>query len=469
MPHKILHEVAQPVTSFDDELNKKIKRMIEVLRADENGIGLSANQLGFNNRLCVVEFNDPEKKENSIPLQTFVNPLIAEIAPEFETLEEGCLSVPKIELPVERSTKIKVKAQNQQGTKIRLTAKGLLARVLQHEIDHLNGILFTDRVKLDLYKKFPKLKKLKIVFIGTGDFAHLILEGLILLDFNLKQIITEKGKPADRTQEIKPTPVGQMAERFGKEYLEIDNLKASIGERQPDLIICADFGKIIPEDILKIPKIAAINIHPSFLPKYRGPSPIQTAILKGEKETGVSIIKMTKEIDKGPILAQENLEIFDFDNYLSLKYRLVNLALKILLDLLPKLPQGKIQSNEQDESQATYTRKFTKSDGEIDWQKSSAEINRQIRALYPWPGTYTRLPAPKPARLPSSARRPGRSDGGQAFIDNKRLIIHHAHLEDDKLVLDIVQPEGKKPMKFADFLRGFHGQKPGWFKKIKLD
>lgn len=430
--------------------------------------------------------------------------MIAEIAPEFETLEEGCLSVPKIELPVERSTKIKVKAQNQQGKKIRLTAKGLLARVLQHEIDHLNGILFTDRAKNNLAKKYPGFKKLKIVFLGSGDFAHLILEGLILLNFNLKQIITEKGKPAGRTQEIKPTPVAQMAEKFGKEYLEISNfgsesssLKANrgerahgqselerlgpisslgksspvslmaTGERQPDLIICTDFGKKIPEDILKIPKIAAINIHPSLLPKYRGPSPIQTAILDSGKvptggrdsdrtdvlsalrsehrrsvgKTGVSIIKMVPKMDAGPILAQEKIEIWPEDNTRNLKIRLSNLALKMLLTNLPKLQSGDFQEQTQDESQASYTKKLKKEEGEIDWQKPAEEIDRQIRAYYPWPGTYT-------------------------FVEGKRLIIHQSHLKNDKLVLDIVQREGKKPMTWSDFLRGFHGQKPKWFQKI---
>ena len=436
VPNRNLKEVAQPVTSFNDVLDKKIEKIIEVLRSDENGVGLSANQLGINDRICVTEFIDKENKEDSIPLQVFINPLIAEVKPEYETLDEGCLSVPKIELPVERSTKIKIKARNQQGRKIRLTAKGLLARVLQHEIDHLNGILFTDRVKKELSQKYPQYKNLKIIFIGTGgNLVELILEGLILLDFKIAAVITTH-----------QSPVGEIARKFEKNPIETNDINqeaSTIKKIDPDLIITADFGQIIPKKILGIPHLGAINIHYSLLPKFRGPTPVQTAILSGGKETGVSIFKMSPKIDEGPILAQEKVEISDYENAAVLRTRLSSLTLKMLTELLPKMQQGEVQAIPQDNSKATLTRKFSKSDGEINWQKDIQSIERRIRAYCPWPGSYT-------------------------FIDGKRLLIHLAHLDDKKLVLDIVQGEGKKPMKFSDFIRGFHGKKPGWFKKIKI-
>ena len=200
----------------------------------------------------------------------------------------------------------------------------------------------------------------------------------------------------------------------------------------------------------------AINIHPSLLPKYRGPSPIQTAILDSDKvptssrdsdrsvgKTGVSIIKMTNKIDAGPVLAQMAIEIELNDDYLTLRNRLATAGLKALIKTLPDIVVDKLQEVLQDEDKVILTHKLTKADGEIDWKKSPKYIERQIRAFYPWPGSYT-------------------------IIDNKRLIIHKANIKDDKLVLEIVQPEGKKPMKFADFLRGFHGEKPAWFEKIKI-
>jgi len=444
VPNKQLHEPTEKVGSFDELIKNQAKEMAEFLRQNsDNGIGLSANQLGFNNQVFVVEFDDPEKK-NVIPLTFFVNPQIVEKNDEIEILDEGCLSVPNIFLPTERATKIKVRAKGLDGKNFKLTAKGLFARLIQHETDHLNGVLFTDHIREKLFGKSPELKKLKIVFIGTGDFADLILEGLILLGFNIQAVITEKAKPSGRDKILSDSPVGKIAKLFNKKFIEtndISNLKSQISKLNFDLIVLADFGQIIPEAILKLPKIAAINIHPSLLPKYRGPSPIQTAILNDEKETGVSIIKMTPKIDEGSILFQEKIEIWPSDNTKSLKKRLGNLSLQMLINLLPKLQQGKIEVIHQDNSQATFTSKFTKADGEINWKKPVEKIERQIRALKSWPGTYT-------------------------FIDHKRLIIHSAHLTEGKLVLDIVQPDGRKPMKWKEYLRGFRGQKPEWFKLI---
>ncbi|MCJ7804700.1 methionyl-tRNA formyltransferase, partial [Patescibacteria group bacterium] len=210
-----------------------------------------------------------------------------------------------------------------------------------------------------------------------------------------------------------------------------------------DLLICSDFGQKIPELILKRAKIAAINIHPSLLPKYIGPTPIQTAILNGDKTTGVSIIKMTNKIDEGPIYAQAEIDISETDDYLALRDHLATLGLKILVQTLPKIARNELELGEQDLSKKVLTRKISKEDGKINWQKSPKKIYNQIRAFSPWPGSYT-------------------------YIGEKRLIIHEAHLEDNKLVLDIVQQEGKKPIKFSDFLRGFHIQKPDWFGKILL-
>ncbi len=438
VPNKQLREPTKKVGSFDELIKNQGKEMVEFLRQNsDNGIGVSGNQLGYNNQVFVTEFDDPEKK-NIIPLTFFINPQIVEKSDETETLEEGCLSIPNMFLPVERSIKVKVRAKNLEGKNFKLTAKGLFARLVQHETEHLNGVLFTDRIREKLFSQFPELKKLKIVFIGTGDFADLILEGLILLGFNIQAVITEKPKPSGREKTLSDSPVAKIAKLFNKKLIETDNIKEF---SDFDLLICSDFGQIIPSDILNKARIMSINIHPSLLPKYRGPSPIQTAILQGEKETGVSIIKMTPKIDEGPVLVQETIEIWPSDDANSLKKRLSNLSLQMLINLLPKLQQEKIEVIPQDNAKATFSHKFKKSDGEIDWRKSLTEIERQIRALKGWPGSYT-------------------------TIDNKHLIIHSAHLDEGKLVLDIVQPEGKKPMKWQEYLRGFRGQKPEWFKLI---
>jgi len=444
VPNQLLREVAKPVTFFDDNLKRQGQLMAHLLE-EKDGVGLAATQIGLNNSVFAVEFKDKTGK-NNIPLQFFVNPNIVDYSSDEIEMTEGCLSVPKIELPITRPEKIKIKAQDLNGKRIKLAASGLLARIIQHEADHLNGKIFTQLAKTKFHKENPQTKDLKIVYIGSGQFSEMILRGLILLDLNITKIITEVGKPAGRSKQICPSVVSQTAQIFKKPFLETDKiseLKEEIKKLNPDIILLADFGQIIPLEILEIPKIASINIHPSLLPKYRGPSPIAAAILAGEKKTGVSIIRMASQIDSGEILMQEEIEIDELDNSLSLRDLLANLSLKMLLDFLPHLQVGDIKSVKQNESQVSFSHKFKKEDGLIDWKKPTKEIDRQIRALFGWPGTFTE-------------------------VGDKRLIIHQAHLDDGKLVLDVVQVEGKNPVFWSDFLRGYKGPKPDWLKKVKF-
>jgi len=441
IPDAILKEVTAPVTSFDDNLAKQIKLMVSTLRK-EGGVGLAANQIGFSNQVIVIELqqNDKNPDTEHIPLTVFINPEIVEFSKEKECFEEGCLSVPKIEFDLERPSFLKIKYKDIKGRKIKSAPKGLLARILQHEIDHLNGILFVELAKKQFLQKNPQFKNLKILFLGSGEFGSIILEGLIHLGLNLN-ILTEKGKPAGRYQMVRQTPVVERAKRFGKNYLEIENIKqADIPDF--DLLICADFGQKIPENILNKGR-NTINIHPSLLPKHRGPSPIQTAILRGDKKTGVSIIKMTNQIDEGQIYAQAETDISPNDDYPTLRDRLATLGLKLLVKTLPPLIDKKLRLVPQDSKKASITKIFKKEDGQINWKKKPQAIDRQIRAFRTWPKSYT-------------------------LIDNKRLIIHQAHLENDQLVLGCVQLEGKSPVSFEEFLRGFRGQRPEWFKKIKM-
>lgn len=440
IPNPKLSEVTQKVISFDESLKHQAKLMRKFLRRNE-GIGLAANQLGFQNQICIVEFEDDKNPKNNIPFQVFINPKIVQKSDKTEIMDEGCLSVPQIELPVERAQKIKVRAQNLQGKIIKMTANDLLARILQHEIDHLNGIIYTNYARDKFFSDFPNFKKTKIIFFGSGEFASTILLGLILLELDVT-IMTEKAKPAGRDQKLKPSAVAELARKFGKKYFEIDNFSHFTSPiSNYDLLLCSDFGKKIPENILKIAK-TAVNIHPSLLPKYRGATPIQNAILDGSKTTGVSLIKMSREIDQGPVIAQAKMAIEKDDNALTLEKHLSTLAVKMLYAVLPKIVNNKLEEIPQDEEKASFTQRFKKTDGEIDWKKTPVKLERQIRAFYPWPGSYT-------------------------FINNKRIIIHQAHLEDEKLVLDKVQLEGKNPVSWKDFLRGYHGPKPEWFKKLK--
>ena len=191
----------------------------------------------------------------------------------------------------------------------------------------------------------------------------------------------------------------------------------------------ANFGKIIPERFLKIPRYGCLNLHPSLLPKYRGPTPIQSAILNGDKETGVSVILMDERIDHGPLLAQEKTIIGSRETTIQLSERLARLGSDLLIDVIPGWVRGEKKLIPQDEEKSSYSKILARKDGEIDWKKPAQEIERQIRALQPWPGAHT-------------------------FHKEKRIKILKARLEKDKLIIEEVQPEGKKPMSFKDFLLG---------------
>ena len=199
-----------------------------------------------------------------------------------------------------------------------------------------------------------------------------------------------------------------------------------------DVFIIADFGQIIPKKILEMPKYGSLCLHPSLLPKYRGASPVQYAIMNAEKETGMTIFKMDKKIDHGPIIVQFKDEIRNSDTAESLYRRLFTAGAQILATILPTWVEGKIKPRPQDHSKATYAPLLSCEDGRIDWQKSDAEIERFIRAMTPWPSAWTYVQ-----------------------LNKKRLKILKAHLENGKLVFDLVQLEGKKPITWKQFLAGY--------------
>ena len=222
-----------------------------------------------------------------------------------------------------------------------------------------------------------------------------------------------------------------LAELKKDKHLKIVSLKA-----RPDVGVIASFGQIIPREILNLPKHGILNIHPSLLPKYRGPTPIPAAILAGEKETGVTIIKIDEEVDHGPIVSQFKEPINPNDTSDSLLNRCFSAGAKVLLAILPDYCQGRIKLRPQDHPRATYTKKFNRDDGRIDWQKPDAYQDCFIRAMSPSPGAWATV-------LLQSNQSP------------KRLKILKVHLENKKLIIDQVQLEGKKPVTFKQFREGY--------------
>ena len=246
---------------------------------------------------------------------------------------------------------------------------------------------------------------LKVVFFGTPDFAMPVLETL--------------------------TEAGYVVSHFKSKSLKDDAVFEEFKKLNPDLCVVAAYGKIIPVRYLDIPKHGFINVHPSLLPKYRGPSPIQTAILNDDEKTGVSIMLIDAEVDHGPILASQEVSIlgFQFSNHDELAKELFQLGAKLLLETLPKYLRGELQPKEQDHEQATFTKMFEREDGKINWSESADKIYAQIRALNPEPGTWT-------------------------MWKDKIVNIKKAEIESGKIKIKTIQMEGKKEMPFEEFLRG---------------
>lgn len=273
----------------------------------------------------------------------------------------------------------------------------------------------------------------KILFFGTPEFALPALNRLQDDGFTIIGVVTQPDKPAGRKKTLTPPPVKLAAQKLNLPVYQWpkfdDEAMAEITKLAPDLIIVVAYGKILPKKLLDLPKFGCLNIHPSYLPSYRGPSPIQTAILNGDQFTGVSIIKLDEKMDHGPIITQQEFEILADDNYESLSNSLACEAAGILVKIIPAYISGKLPPVEQNHQVATSTTIIEKEDGRIDWHNDPKVIDRQIRAYYPWPGAWT-------------------------DVTGQRVKIQRAHLADGQLILDWVQPEGKEPMRYDDYLNG---------------
>lgn len=299
--------------------------------------------------------------------------------------------------------------------------------------------------------------KPKIIFFGTSEFGAIIVKGLIKNDYKPFLVVTEPDKPAGRHKELISSPVKITAKKNKipiSQPAKIRNLKLEIINSKPDLSIVAAYGQVLPKEILESPTYGCLNVHPSLLPKYRGPSPIQTAILNGDKETGVTIILMDEKIDHGPILARQELEIpITKITYQKLHDNLAGIGVEMLLGTIPKWLNGTIKPLPQDESKATYTKILTKEDGRIGWQKPAEEIERQILAFNPWPGSFTYFNSKLLKILEAYALEVQTAkQAGEVFLTNDgKLVVGTGQ---NCLILQKLQLEGKKPMTADDFLRG---------------
>ncbi len=273
----------------------------------------------------------------------------------------------------------------------------------------------------------------KFAFWGTPEVGSKTLEILKNSGYIPKIIITSPDKPQGRKLVITPPPVKVWAESNNIQCIQPEELTEDLIDRlrqeDCDLFIVVAYGKIMPEKLINLPRLGSINIHYSLLPKLRGASPVESAILNGDTETGVTIQQIALKMDQGPIISQEIINISKDEKTEELKNKLITLGGNLLVNTLPKIIAGQYEKMEQDENQATYSKKIRKEDGLVNLEKETNEnLYNKFRAYHVWPRTFF-------------------------FKDNKRIIITDAKLEDGKFQILKVLPEGKKEVKFEDFNR----------------
>jgi methionyl-tRNA formyltransferase len=294
---------------------------------------------------------------------------------------------------------------------------------------------------------------LKIVFFGTPEFGKIILEKLINSGYKPILVVTAQDKPVGRKQELTPSPVKVLAEKNKIPVSQLEKLYAA----ELDLIIVAAYGKVLPSEILKIPKYGALNIHPSLLPRWRGPTPIQYAILNGDKETGVTIMVMDDMIDHGSILANSKVEIQNSKfTTAALSVKLAELGAQLLVDIMPRYLSGEIKPQEQIHENAVYTKIISRSDGHIDWGKQASDIESQIRAFTPWPGSFTVW---KNRRLKITAGSVLYLSAGKLLLPGQTFLLNDGQLAVQTgmglFVIEKIKLEGKGEITVKEFLNGY--------------
>ena len=297
---------------------------------------------------------------------------------------------------------------------------------------------------------------MKIIFMGTPEFAVPSLRALVDSGDEVVAVVTQPDKPKGRGLEVAPPPTKVLAERHGIPVLQPAKIKTEeffneLKKFNPDLICVAAYGKILPKNILDLPHYGCINVHASLLPKYRGAAPINWAIIRGEKVTGITTMKMDEGMDTGDMLLKKEVPIEDEDTGETLSEKLSEIGARLLIQTIKLLKEGRLNPAPQDHSQATYAPMLKKEDGKIDWQKSAEEIRNLIRGALPWPSAYTNLEGKLlkiyKARLAEGGGKPGevmKSDSGILRVATGKGTI-------DILELQI---EGGKKLQTQVFLRG---------------
>ncbi|EEP60643.1 methionyl-tRNA formyltransferase [Sulfurihydrogenibium yellowstonense] len=302
---------------------------------------------------------------------------------------------------------------------------------------------------------------MRVLFWGTPDFAVKSLKALIESNHQVVGVVTQPDKPRGRGQKIQPTPVKEEALKYNIPVFQPEKIKnnqeflETVKKLNPDISVVVAYGKILPEEIINIPKYKTINVHASLLPEYRGAAPIQRAIMEGKDKTGVCIMEIIKELDAGDVYACREVEITEDDDIISLHDKLAGEGARLLIEVLDKIEKGEIDKKPQNHEKATYAKPIEKSEGKIDFSRSAKEIFNQIRALKVWPKAYAKFRDEEVKILDAKIVECNVNalPGEIIKADEKEGIVVKAG--NGCLLLKLIQFPNSKPITTQDAIRGY--------------
>ncbi len=302
---------------------------------------------------------------------------------------------------------------------------------------------------------------MRVVFWGTPEFAIESLKTLINSKHDIVAVVTQPDKPKGRGKKVQSPPVKVVAQQYGIPVLQPEKVKNNkelyekLKSLNPDIFVVVAYGKILPEEVLELPKYGTINVHASLLPEYRGAAPIHRAIMEGKKKTGVSIMRLVRELDAGPVYSQSEIEITDKDDIISIHDKLAKLGAELLIKTLDEIERG-AKPVEQEHEKATYAKPIEKSEGRINWKKSAREIFNQIRALKVWPKAFAKF-RDKEIKILEAEVVDENSTGipGEIveIVKDKGFIVQTGK---GRLLIKRVQFPSSKPISAADAVKGYH-------------
>lgn len=444
----VLRRKAKPVRRVNQSVRDLLDAMLRTMYAAD-GVGLAAPQVGIGKRIIVVDVGDG-------PVE-LINPEITHAEGE-QTGTEGCLSVPGKAGEVRRAKTVRVTGLDRHGRRVWLEGSDLLARALQHEIDHLDGILFIDRA--DRVWDVPPETTLRIVFMGTPEFAVPFLQRLVAAHCEPVAVVTQPEKPRGRGMQAGPSPVKEAALACGLEVLEPEHLRdnaeflEALRSLRPDVIVTVAYGKILPREILELPRLGCLNVHPSLLPRYRGAAPIHRALMNGDQLTGVTVMRMSEEMDAGDIVLQRELQIDPEEDRGALEARLAEAGAELLLQALRLLATGEAPRRPQDHAAATYAPRLAREEERIDWHQPAERVINLVRALSPRPGAHTLVDG-EPLKILRAAALSGAPAGAPGEVVEIRpgegFVVR---AKEGAVLVRVVQPAGGRVMPAAAYLNG---------------